>query len=442
MERTLALVLAGGEGRRLGPLTRERSKPAVHFGGQYRLVDFVLSNLVNSGVRHIKVITQYRATSLNQHLVRAWPSAQHLPGVEIDLVPAAMNLGPSWYRGTADAVWQNLELFREHRPTDTLVFASDHIYKMDVSRMLAHHRDRGADLTVGVVTVPSRHAHQLGVIAVDARGRVVDFVEKPAQPPEIPGRPGWSLASMGNYVFRTPALVSELERCMHQPAESYDFGHDILATAHQRCAVHAYALDTQLCPGEAERSRGYWRDVGTLEAYFETSMDLVQDEPLLSLQNDAWPIRGSHLSCGPVQLDFGARGNGRAVRVQNTLAGAGAMLLGDRIERAICSHHVRVGQGAVVEDSILFPHVEVGARARVRRCIVDSDVHIPAGMEIGYDAEADAERFPFRSAGVVVVTRADLGQVDEFDMSRASRPLTRRPSEDEAETSHDDVAGV
>lgn len=435
MHRTIALVLAGGEGRRLAPLTHERSKPAVHFGGQYRLIDFVLSNLVNSGVRHIKVITQYRATSLNRHLARAWPSSTNVPGVEIDLVPAAMNLGPTWYRGTADAVWQNLDVLRERRPTETLVFASDHIYKMDVSLLVARHRERNADVTVGVVAVPRSQARDFGCIAVDSRGRVVDFVEKPVDPPEIPGRPGWTLVSMGNYVFRTSALLDELERCMGRPAAAYDFGKDVLTRAHRRCAVHAYALDEQLCPGESARARGYWRDVGTLDAYFEASMDLVSPEPRLDLYNEEWPIRGSDVGCGPAQLDLGRSAHGGMARVRSTLVGAGAVLQGDLIESTICSHHVRILRGAVVKDAILFPHVEVGEGARISRCILDRGVRIPPGMVIGASARADASRFRVHD-GVAVVTRAALGQVDEFDVgARSSRP----PPPDRDADSQDDV---
>jgi glucose-1-phosphate adenylyltransferase len=437
MHRTIALVLAGGEGRRLAPLTYERSKPAVHFGGQYRLVDFVLSNLVNSGVRHIKVITQYRATSLNRHLARAWPSSTHVPGVEIDLVPAAMNLGPTWYRGTADAVWQNLDVLREHRPDDTLVFASDHIYKMDVSQLVAHHRDLRADVTVGVVSVPRAHAREFGCVAVDSHGRVVDFMEKPVHPPEIPGRPGWTLVSMGNYVFRTPALLDELKRCMGRPAAGYDFGKDILTSAHRRRPVHAYALDSQLCPGEAEGARGYWRDVGTLDSYFEASMDLVTAEPRLDLYNDQWPIRGSHVGYGPAHLDFG--GVDGSTRVRSTLVGAGAVLSGDRIERVICSHHVRICPGAVVEDAILFPNVEIGAGARISHCIVDSGVRIPPGTVIGEDAAFDDSRFPTSPAGVVVVTRANLGQIDEFDVSAEGSRSSRPPPPSREEEAQDDL---
>lgn len=419
----MAIVLAGGEGRRLQPLTRERSKPAVYFGGRYRLIDFVLSNLVNSGVTRIKVVTQYRSTSLVQHLARAWPSMSNAFDQSIDTVPAAMNLGPNWFRGTADAIWQNLDVLREQRPENVLIFGSDHIYKMDISRMLDAHEETSADLTVAVLPVPRSQAHAFGCVAVDDAGRITRFFEKPKDPPGMPGHPDLTLVSMGNYIFRSPALLDELRRCMNQQATSYDFGKDILATAHERMAVRAYDFNTHLCPGEDEHARGYWRDVGTLDAYYEASMDLVSVQPHLDLYNEEWPIRGAQPLCGPAKFVFSDDRGGRVGTARDSIVGAGAIISGASLSRSVCFHQVRLHSWSRVEDSVLFPHVDVGRGARLRRCIVDKGVCIPPGTVIGEDAAADRARFGISDEGVVVVSRADFGQYDEYDVSQSSRPL-------------------
>ena len=278
MRDSLALVLAGGEGRRLSPLVAERSKPAMYFGGRYRLIDLVLSNLVNSGFQQIRVLTQYRATSLIRHLSRAW-SMNGVLDASIDPVPAGQNIGPYWFRGTADAIWQNLDLLREMRPRDVSIFGSDHVYKMDISLMLDSHRARGADLSVATLPMPRVEARSFGCLEVDADGWVVDFHEKPAEPPGIPGRPDLTLVSMGNYVFRTPALLEELRRDAEEKSTTHDFGRDVLTSAHKRMRMLAYDFNSQLCPGESEGSRGYWRDVGSLDAFFEANLDLVSVEP-------------------------------------------------------------------------------------------------------------------------------------------------------------------
>jgi len=413
----LALVLAGGEGKRLWPLTRERSKPAVYFGGRYRLVDFVLSNLVNSGFHQIKVITQYRASSLVRHLTRAWA----LPSANLDLfiepVPAAMNIGPTWFRGTADAIWQNLDLLRDTDPADVLVFGSDHVYKMDVSLMLAYHRQRSADLTVATIPVPRTEAHAFGCVDVAEDGRVVGFLEKPSDPPGMPGRPDMTLASMGNYIFTTPTLLSELRRNAALEKTSHDFGKDILATAHERMDVYAYDFALQLCPGESESARGYWRDVGTLEAYFDANMDLVSVEPRLNIYNEAWPIRGVQPLSGPAKFVFADSEHDRVGEAHDSLVGAGTIVSGGRLERTIAFTNVRVNSFSRVRDSILFPSVDVGRGARLTRCIVDKGVHIPPGEVIGEDPDRDRKRFTVSEGGVVVVTRADFGQTDEYDVT-------------------------
>jgi glucose-1-phosphate adenylyltransferase len=412
----VALVLAGGEGRRLYPLTRERSKPAVYFGGCYRLVDFVLSNLVNSGFHRIKVLTQYRSTSLVRHISRAWPVSSSLLDQFIEIVPAAMNLGPTWFRGTADAIWQNLDLLRDIEPEDVLIFGSDHVYKMDVSLMLYFHREQKADLTVATIPVPRAEARAFGCVHVDDAGRVVDFLEKPEDPPGMPGNPDMTLVSMGNYIFRTQALLDELRRNAARETTTHDFGKDILATAHERGNVFAYDFATQLCPGETERARGYWRDVGALESYFEANMDLVSVEPHLNLYNPQWPIRGLQSWAGPAKFVFADRSSGRVGMAQDSIVGPGVIISGGLLERSIVFNRVRLNSFSHVSDSVLFPEVDVARGARLRRCIVDKGVRIPPGEVIGEDPERDKTRFVVSESGVVVVSREAFGQTDEFDV--------------------------
>lgn len=415
MRNCLSIVLAGGEGRRLDPLTGERAKPAVYFGGQYRLVDFALSNLVNSGFRRIRLLTQYRSTSLVQHVARWWRLATSATDEYIETVPAAMNLGPTWFRGTADAIWQNIDLLRDERPVDVLVFAADHVYKMDVSEMLAHHRSRGVDVTIATVSVPRSEASAFGCISVDSAGWVTGFHEKPAEPPGMPGDPDRTLVSMGNYIFRTPSLLAELRRNASLERSTHDFGRDIMGSIHERLKVSAYDFSTQICPGEVESSRGYWRDVGTIDSYYAASMDLVSVDPRLNLYNPRWPVRGAQPSVGPCKFVFADEDRGRVGVALDSIVGAGTIVSGGHVERSVCSAQVRVNSYARVEDSVLFPRVEVGRGARLRRCIVDKGVKIPAGLVIGEDPDRDRARFKVSEGGIVVITRQHLDQRDEFD---------------------------
>lgn len=415
MQKSIAMVLAGGEGKRLWPLTKERSKPAVYFGGRYRLIDFVLSNLVNSGFHQIKVVTQYRATSLVRHLTRAWPLASTVIDQFIECAPAAMNRGPTWFRGTADAIYQNLDLLREVRPDNVLVFGSDHIYKMDVAKMMEFHRDVDADVTVATLPVPLAQARAFGVLHVDDSGRVLDFVEKPKDPPPMPGRPDMALASMGNYIFKTRVLVDELRRDADQQESAHDFGKDILATAPSRLKLYAYDFASHVCRGENESARGYWRDVGTIDAYFEASLDLISVTPRLNLYNDDWPIRGNPAPAGPSKFVFSDFSGGRVGMAIDTVIGGGVIISGGRVERSVVFPHVRINSYSHITDSVLFPDVDVGRGARLHRCIVDKGVKIPPGERIGEDLERDRKRFTISDGGVVVVSRDDFGQVDEYD---------------------------
>lgn len=416
MRKTLAMVLAGGEGKRLFPLTKERSKPAVYFGGGYRLIDFALSNLVNSGFHQIKVITQYRGTSLVRHLTRSWPLASGLLDQYIECAPAAMNRGPTWFRGTADAIYQNIDLLREVRPDDVLIWGADHIYKMDVSVMMAHHLDRDADVTVATLPVPRSEASAFGCVQVDENGKIIGFVEKPKDPPGIPGREDMTLVSMGNYIFKRTVLVDELKRDAEAEVTSHDFGKDILSTAPARLNVHAYDFASHICRGEAENVRGYWRDVGTIDSYFTASMDLVSVSPQLNLYNPEWPIRGTSAPYGPAKFVFSDFGGGRVGMALDSIVGDGSIVSGGRIEQSIISPNVRVNSYSFVTQCVLFPGVDVGRGARLHRCIVDKGVKIPPGERIGEDLERDRQRFVISDGGVVVVSRDAFGQHDEFDI--------------------------
>ncbi|MBI1947529.1 MAG: glucose-1-phosphate adenylyltransferase [Deltaproteobacteria bacterium] len=415
MQKSIAMVLAGGEGKRLWPLTKERSKPAVYFGGRYRLIDFVLSNLVNSGFHQIKVITQYRATSLVRHLTRAWPLASTVIDQFIECAPAAMNRGPTWFRGTADAIYQNLDLLREVRPDDVLVFGSDHVYKMDVGVMMQFHKDMDADVTVATLPVPIAQASAFGVLHVDDTGRIINFVEKPKDPPPMPGRPDMALASMGNYIFKSKVLLDELRRDADQTESAHDFGKDILSTAPGRLKVYAYDFASHLCRGEDESSRGYWRDVGTIDAYHEASLDLISVSPSLNLYNDDWPIRGNPAPAGPSKFVFSDFSGGRVGMAIDTVIGGGVIISGGRVERSVVFPHVRINSYSHITDAVLFPDVDVGRGARLHRCIVDKGVKIPPGERIGEDLERDRQRFTISDGGIVVVSRDDFGQVDEYD---------------------------
>jgi glucose-1-phosphate adenylyltransferase len=418
----LSFVLAGGEGRRLQPLTKERSKPAVFFGGRYRLIDFALSNLVNSGLTQIKVLTQYRSTSLLSHLARGWPMSRMSGDAFIDAVPAAMNYGSDWYQGTADAIWQNLAILRELRPEHVAIFSADHVYKMDVRPMLEQHQARRAHITIAAVPVPRREASAFGCLQIDDQGRVLSFLEKPADPPGMPDDPDMTLVSMGNSLFQSKVLVEELKTSHHSTAATHDVSRDVLAAAIGRLDVYAYDFRSQLCPGEDEHSRGYWRDVGSIDAYYEASMDLVSIQPHLDLYNPRWPIRGYQPLSGPAKFVFDDGADRRVGTAIDSIVGAGTIVSGGRLVHSVCAHDVRIHSHSEIVDSVLFPDVDVGRGARLRRCIVDRGVRIPPGLVIGEDPVTDRERFSVSQQGVTVVSREALGQLDEFDVDVADQP--------------------
>lgn len=408
MRHALALVLAGGRGSRLKELTRWRAKPALPFGGKYRIIDFVLSNCVNSGIRRIGVLTQYAPHSLIRHLQYGWNFLRHEIGEFVAVLPAhddgAHGTQQGGYSGTADAVRQNLDMIARYRPEHVFVLAGDHIYTMDYGRMLAAHLDSGAVLTVGCIEVPRAAARAFGVMSVDEHGRVVQFQEKPADPPGLPGRPHRALVSMGIYVFDTDVLWKEMNRDHADPRSTHDFGADVLPSMIERGErVFAYPFVNQA--GRPD----YWRDVGTIAAYWEANMDLCAIEPALNLYDADWPIWTYQPARPPAKFSFDEKGR-RGEAIDSLVAG-GAIFSGASVRRSIVSTDCFLHSYTHVEDSILLPQVEIGRHCRIRRAIVDRGCILPAGTEIGYDLEHDRERFDVDpDSGIVVVTPGMLGR--------------------------------
>jgi glucose-1-phosphate adenylyltransferase len=404
-DKILAMILAGGEGRRLYPLTAERSKPAVPFGGCYRIIDFVLSNFINSDIGKIKVLTQFMADSLIRHLARSWPLSP-LMGDYIDPIPAQMRTGRDWYRGTADAIYQNLHAIRNENPHYVLVFGGDHIYRMDVRQMIDFHKEKGAAVTVAAIPFPREKSSPFGVIEVDADGRIVGFEEKPADPKPIPGDPDMSLVSMGNYVFDAATLtcaVSDDAGC----ESAHDFGKDIITGLIGKVPVYVYDFSTNEVPGMEPQERGYWRDVGDLDQYWEASMDLVSVSPIFNLYNREWPILGFHSPSPPAKFVFADIGR-RAGLATDSLVGEGCVVSGGRLDRCVVSPHCRINSYSIVEESILMEGVVVGRDAKLRRVIVDKGVAIPPGASIGYDRAADLARYTVTPGGVTVVPKGSV----------------------------------
>ncbi|MEI8258432.1 MAG: glucose-1-phosphate adenylyltransferase, partial [Deltaproteobacteria bacterium] len=378
--RILSMILAGGEGKRLSPLTLERAKPAVPFGARYRIIDVVLSNFVNSGFHKIKVLTQYKSASLEEHVARAWRLSPILDNY-IETIPAQQRTGLSWFKGSADAVWQCFHVIEDEDPEIVIIFGGDHIYKMDIQVMLDHHLQKNADLTVAAIPVPVKEATDFGVIQIDAEGRVVAFVEKPAVPPEMPGRPGWALASMGNYIFNKEVLRAELIKDQTIDDSAHDFGKSILPSMVEGGKrVFVYDFATNQVPGE-ERN-GYWRDIGTISAYLEAHMDLVSIQPEFNLYNRQWPLRTGVSFEPPAKFVFSDQQNARIGIATDSLVSDGCIISGGQIHKSVLSPGVRVNSFAHIEQCVLMEHVKVGRYARLRRVIVDKDVELPAGIQI------------------------------------------------------------
>ncbi|RBY76954.1 glucose-1-phosphate adenylyltransferase [Blastococcus sp. TF02-09] len=393
--RVLGIVLAGGEGKRLSPLTQDRAKPAVPFGGNYRLIDFVLSNLVNGDIRQIAVLTQYKSHSLDRHITTTWRMSQLLGGY-ITPVPAQQRLGPRWYTGSADAIFQSLNLIYDERPDIVVVFGADHVYRMDPRQMIDQHLQTGAGVTIAGLRVPRREATEFGVIDAAADGKVLGFLEKPADPPGLPDSPEESFASMGNYVFTTDALLGALRADAADEDSAHDMGGSIMPMLAAAGDAWVYDFSTNVVPGATERDHGYWRDVGTLDSYYDSHMDLVSVTPVFNLYNDRWPIYTLPPQLPPAKFVLGGR-------AEESMVSAGAIIGGGAVHGSVISPGVRVERGARVEGSVVMDGVVIGEGAIVRRAILDKNSIVPPGARIGVDLDLDRERYHVSAGGVTVL---------------------------------------
>ncbi|TDP93815.1 glucose-1-phosphate adenylyltransferase [Labedaea rhizosphaerae] len=400
--RVLGIVLAGGEGKRLWPLTADRAKPAVPFGGNYRLIDFVLSNLLNGGLHQLCVLTQYKSHSLDRHISTTWRLSSVL-GQYITPVPAQQRLGPRWYTGSADAIFQSLNLVYDENPDHIAVFGADHVYRMDTSQMFDQHIESGAGVTVAGIRVPRTEAKAFGCIDSDASGKITRFLEKPADPPHVPDDPDVTFASMGNYVFRTEVLLEALRADAADPESMHDMGGDIIPMLVDQGRAHVYDFADNDVPGATERDRGYWRDVGTLDAYYDAHLDLVSVHPVFNLYNQKWPIRTATPPLPPAKFVNGGS-------AQESIVGPGSIISGSSVTESVVSADVTIEDGAVVEGAVLLPGVRIGKGAVVRKAILDKNVVVADGVQLGVDLAADRENYTVSAGGVVILgkgVRAD-----------------------------------
>ncbi len=400
--RVLAFVLAGGKGTRLYPLTKERAKPAVPFGGKYRIVDFVLSNLINSGVYSIYVLTQFKSQSLLQHLRDGWQFSGLLTSHFIIPVPAQMRTpDETWYQGTADAIFQNINLIEQSDPDLVLIFGADHIYRMNIRSMIEYHLEKKAEVTVAAIPVPRRQAVEFGVIETAPDGAIVDFHEKNPYAPHLPGDPEQVYASMGNYIFSRKRLYEELCADARNEESSHDFGRDILPSLVGRAPMYAYNFNSNVIPGEPTDQEVYWRDVGTVDAYWAANMDLRAVRPSLNLYNREWPLRTAGYSDPPAKFAFDDEGR-RGQSIDSVVSG-GTILSGGTVRNSVVGRFVRIHAGAYIEDSIIFDYCDIGRRARIRRAIIDKNVSIPEDALIGFDLDKDRQDHYVTESGIVVV---------------------------------------
>ena len=404
-QQTLALVLAGGQGSRLYELTKWRAKPAVPFGGKFRIIDFALSNCINSGIRRVGVITQYKSHSLVRHITRGWSDLKGEFNEFVEILPASKRTGEGWYEGTADAVYQNIDIIRTHQAEQVLILGGDHIYKMDYSDMISAHREKRADLTVSCIEVSVEEARNtFGVVTVDAQGKVIRFDEKPAEPAEIPGRPGRVLASMGNYVFSRDFLFDQLIRDNDDPRSTHDFGKDIIPSAVRDYEVFAYRLG-----GNESKTQSYWRDVGTLDAFWEANLELVGMEPELDLYDEHWPVYTHHMQLPSAKFVHDT--DDRRGTALNCIVSGGCLISGATLRRCLMFSNVWIRSYTDIVDSVVFPNVRIGRNCTVRKAIVDTGCDIPEGTSIGVDAEEDRKRgFRVTDSGITLVTPDSLGQ--------------------------------
>jgi len=397
-EKILTLVLAGGKGERLYPLTRDRAKPSVPFGAIYRIIDFTLSNAINSGLRKIYVLIQYKSYSLQRHIREGWNIFSRELGEFLDVVPAQMRIGTDWYLGTADSVFQNIYFLNQEKPDMVLILSGDHIYKMDYRRMIEFHRKNNADLTVSVFEVPVEEAKRFGVLEINKNNEIVSFEEKPENPKPSPNNPDVCLISMGIYLFNTETLVQRIMEDAKKPDSSHDFGKDVIPSTIGKNRVLAFPFID-----ENRKETKYWRDIGTIEAYYEANMDLVNIEPVLNLYDSQWPIRTFHEQMPPVKTVF-SHGE-RTGMVLDSIVGGGCIISGGKVIHSVLSPWVRINSYAEVSESILLNNVNVGRYCKIKRTIIDKNVIVPQGTVIGYDHEEDRKRFFVSEKGIVVIPK-------------------------------------
>lgn len=399
---TMALVLAGGRGSRLHELTDWRAKPAVPFGGKFRIIDFPLSNCVNSGIRRIGILTQYKSHSLIKHVTNGWNFLRGEFGEYIDVLPAQQRMEDNWYQGTADAITQNLDILRQERCKYVLVLAGDHIYKMDYGPMLAAHVEKGADVTVGCFEIPIEQASAFGVMDIDSTGRIREFTEKPENPAPMPGNPEYSLGSMGIYVFSSEYLYEQLIKDRSDPESEHDFGKNIIPNA---VANHeAFAFNSRDSRGRQE----YWRDVGTIDSYWQANIELIEVEPELNLYDSSWPVWTYQTQSPPAKFVF--NDDGRRGHAVDSMVSGGCIISGAHINRSLLFTNVRVEDGSEIEEAVILPEVTIGENCIIKKAVIDRHCDIPAGTEIGVDPEKDRERYRVTDQGVVLVTPEMLGQ--------------------------------
>ncbi len=405
LDTALVMILAGGEGKRLYPLTRDRAKPAVPFGGRYRIIDFVINNFINSGFYKIKILTQYKSDSLNQHIARSWPVSPIL-GQYIDLVPAQMRTDGHWYQGTADAVFQNLTHINDEKPKHVCVFGGDHIYRMDVSQMMRYHKKQEAELTISAIPIHISEASEFGIIEVDDNWKLTGFQEKPKTTPKcIPGRPDMCLASMGNYIFETEVLTDEVKKDALDPNSSHDFGKNIIPKMlNDGRRIYVYDFSQNEYTGMSASERGYWRDVGSIDSYWQANMDLLNYQPELNLYCTDWPLRTYNYNFPPAKFIW--EEEDRVGMATNSMVSEGCIISGGSISRCILSPLVRINSFANVTDSILMENVNVGRYCEIKKAIIDKNVTIPPYTKIGFDIEEDKNRgFLVSQGGITVVPK-------------------------------------